>query len=100
MINPHERLTIALTALLLLGGCATAVPPVEVTRFHAPDPVARTGGFLIEPMVAQTGQTIEFKRAGAGVGENIADDRCGFGGIDFFAARKSMAEQVPSSKVR
>mgnify|MGYP000868718425 CR=1 FL=1 len=76
MINPHERLTIALAALLLLSGCATAVPTVEVTRFHAPDPVARTGGFLIEPMVAQTGQTIEFRTYAGAVSQEL--QRIGF----------------------
>jgi PBP1b-binding outer membrane lipoprotein LpoB len=30
----HHNVALLAAAALLLGGCATAVPPVEVTRFH------------------------------------------------------------------
>mgnify|MGYP006077721795 CR=1 FL=1 len=62
--------------LMLLGGCATAVSPVEVTRFHAPDPVARSGGFLVEPMVVQLVETIEFRTYAAAVSQEM--QRIGF----------------------
>lgn len=32
----HARLALAAAATLLITGCATAVPPVAVTRFHTP----------------------------------------------------------------
>lgn len=36
----HFPATLLVAASLALGGCATAVPPVEVTRFHANNAVA------------------------------------------------------------
>lgn len=65
-----------LSATALLAGCATAVAPVEVTRFHAPDPVARSGGFMIEPMVVQLVETIEFRTYAAAVSQEM--QRIGF----------------------
>lgn len=65
-----------LPAVATLGGCATAVPPVEVTRFHAPDPVARSGGFVTEPVVAQLAETIEFRTYAAAVSQEM--QRLGF----------------------
>jgi hypothetical protein len=32
----HVRLAVLAVPMLILAGCATAVPPVEVTRFHTP----------------------------------------------------------------
>lgn len=62
--------------LMLLGGCATSVSPVEVTRFRAPDPVARSGGFLIESMVPQASESIEFRTYAAAVSQEM--QRVGF----------------------
>ena len=66
----------AVLALALLGGCATQVPPVEVTRFHAADGVARTGGFLIEPMAQQSADSIEFRTYASAVSQAL--QRIGF----------------------
>lgn len=65
-----------LSATALLGGCATALAPVEVTRFHVPDPVARSGGFLIEPLSGTGGDSIEFRTYAAAVSQEM--QRIGF----------------------
>lgn len=72
----HWVMGALLPAVALLGGCATAVSPVEVTRFHAPDPVARSGGFLIESMVPQVSDSIEFRTYAAAVSQEM--QRIGF----------------------
>ncbi|WP_425470224.1 DUF4136 domain-containing protein [Sphingobium fluviale] len=72
----HWVMGALLPAVALLGGCATAVSPVEVTRFHAPDPVARSGGFLIESMVPQASDSIEFRTYAAAVSQEM--QRIGF----------------------
>lgn len=76
MIVLTRKAMLALPLMLLAGGCATAVPPVEVTRFHAPDPVARSGGFVTEPMVVQLIETIEFRTYAAAVSQEM--QRIGF----------------------
>ncbi len=40
----HLSVALPLAAALVLGGCATAVPPVEVTRFHANAPTGWAPG--------------------------------------------------------
>jgi hypothetical protein len=46
-------------ALLALGGCATAIPPVQVTRFHLNQPIA-PGRVFVEPFGA-SGAGLEFQ---------------------------------------
>lgn len=65
------------TALVFatLGGCATAVPPVEVTRFHVVTPDTR-GSFAVEPnaLVLDTG--IEYQNYASAVAGQM--ERVGF----------------------
>jgi hypothetical protein len=76
MTNLFSKARLTLPAVLLLSACATSVAPVEVTRFHAPDPVPQTGGFLIEPMVATASTGMEFLTYAAAVSQEL--QRVGF----------------------
>jgi hypothetical protein len=51
---------IAAFGALTLAGCTTAIPPVEVTRFHSAD-VARSGTILIVPGDARQAGSLEFR---------------------------------------
>ncbi len=66
----------AAVLLATLAGCATAIPPVEVTRFHGPGPVAQSGGFTIEPMPGQEAGSVEFRSYAGAVSQ--AMQRFGF----------------------
>jgi hypothetical protein len=59
-----------------LGGCATAIPPVEVTRFHSGVAVPRTGGILIGPLSGQNADSIEFRTYAGAVAQEL--QRIGF----------------------
>lgn len=73
----HRKAGLLLLPLFLsLGACATSVAPVEVTRFHAPDPVPQSGGFLIEPMIAGADQSMEFLTYAGAVSHEL--QRIGF----------------------
>lgn len=76
MTNLFHKARLALPAVLLLSACATSVAPVEVTRFHTPDPVPSTGGFLIEPMVSGGDSSMEFITYAAAVSQEL--QRVGF----------------------
>lgn len=61
----HLR-TIALTVpLMLLMGCATAVPPVEVTRFHTPALASLAPGtaYRFADAPAMVGETLTYRTA-------------------------------------
>ena len=60
---------------LSLAGCATAVPPVEVTRFHVPDP-ARSGTFAVEEMQGNPDVGLEFRTYAVAVTQEL--ERVGF----------------------
>lgn len=66
-----------LSTLLLasLAGCATAVPPVEVTRFHVGDP-ARSGTIAVEEMPGNPDVSLEFRTYAAAVDQEL--QRVGF----------------------
>ncbi|HKY82726.1 MAG TPA: DUF4136 domain-containing protein [Sphingobium sp.] len=68
---------IVLTSLmaLSLAGCATAVPPVEVTRFHVGDP-ARSGTIAVEEMPGNPDVSLEFRSYAAAVDQAL--QRAGF----------------------
>ena len=68
---------ILLSSLLLasLAGCATAVPPVEVTRFHVGDP-ARSGSIAVEEMPGNPDVSLEFRTYAAAVDQEL--QRVGF----------------------
>lgn len=61
---------------LTLAGCATAVPPVEVTRFHGPPPVAASGTIAVEDAAGGTVQSMEFRTYAAAVMQEL--QRVGF----------------------
>lgn len=63
------------TALLALSGCATAVPPVEVTRFHAATP-ATSGSIAVEEALDNPDAGLEFRTYAAAVGQEL--QRVGF----------------------
>lgn len=60
---------------LSLAGCATAVPPVEVTRFHVGDP-ARSGTIAVEEMPDNPDAGLEFRTYAAAVEQEL--QRVGF----------------------
>lgn len=77
--SSFQHLRLAATALLLgvaLAGCQTAVAPVEVTRFHGPQPVGQPGGYLIEPAPGVSAESIEFRTYAGAVSQEM--QRVGF----------------------
>lgn len=60
---------------LSLAACATAVPPVEVTRFHVGNP-ARSGTILVEEMPDNPDAGLEFRTYAAAVDQEL--QRAGF----------------------
>ncbi|AEG50503.1 hypothetical protein Sphch_2870 [Sphingobium chlorophenolicum L-1] len=60
---------------LSLSACATAVPPVEVTRFHIDNP-ARSGTVAIEEMAGNPDVGLEFRTYAAAVDQEL--QRVGF----------------------
>ncbi len=65
----------AAAAALSLSACATAIPPVEVTRFHAPNPPV-SGSFIVEEMPGNPDISLEFRTYAAAVGQEL--QRAGF----------------------
>lgn len=65
----------ALSAGLLLAGCAAQVPPVQVTRFHLDQPMAR-GEVTVEPRDRSLADSLEFRSQAAIV--QAALQRTGF----------------------
>ncbi|MDI1296683.1 MAG: hypothetical protein PSY12_12505 [bacterium] len=60
---------------LSLSACTTAVPPVEVTRFHINDPV-RSGTIAVEEMPGNPDISLEFRTYAAAVSQEF--QRVGF----------------------
>ncbi|CAH0348950.1 hypothetical protein BH11PSE5_BH11PSE5_01340 [soil metagenome] len=60
---------------LSLSACATAVPPVEVTRFHTANPPV-SGTVAIEEMIGNPDISLEFRTYAAAVGNEL--QRVGF----------------------
>ncbi|WP_022681506.1 hypothetical protein [Sphingobium bisphenolivorans] len=60
---------------LSLGACATAVPPVEVTRFHIDNP-ARSGTVVVQEMPGNPDVGLEFRTYAAAVEQEL--QRAGF----------------------
>jgi len=71
-----NRLAAALLALGGLSGCATPMPPVEVTRFHVGAPVVQSGGFLVEPATGLEADSMEFRTYAGAVSREL--QRIGF----------------------
>ncbi|PZU58458.1 MAG: hypothetical protein DI547_09955 [Sphingobium sp.] len=68
-------LLVAIPMTMVLSACQTAVPPVEVTRFHAGTPV-RTGTVSVEEMDGNPDVGLEFESYAAAVGQEL--QRLGF----------------------
>jgi len=75
--GPRRRIAMIATALsaLSLAGCATAIPPVDVTRFHN-DAVARQGSVTVVPSDPALASSLEFRTVANAVGASLA--RTGF----------------------
>lgn len=63
---------------LSLAACATAVPPVEVTRFHIGNP-ARSGTIAVEEMPSNPDAGLEFRTYAAAVEQEL--QRVGFSSV-------------------
>lgn len=63
-----KRLILAASLALPLSACATAIPPVEVTRFHIGDP-ARSGTIAVEEMRGNPDISLEFRTYAAAVAQ-------------------------------
>ena len=63
-----KRLILAACLALPLAACATAVPSVEVTRFHVGDP-ARSGTVAIEEMPGNPDISLEFRTYAAAIAQ-------------------------------
>lgn len=64
-----------LGASLLVAACQTAIPPVEVTRFHVPEEIGR-GTISVEPAAYDDDVSLEFRGYTAAVGREL--QRLGF----------------------
>jgi len=74
-----RRLGLAAVAMMggfALSGCATSVPSVEVTRFHAPGAVPMSGGILVEPQPSPPDDSIEYRTFAGAVAQEL--QRVGF----------------------
>ncbi|GLT01084.1 hypothetical protein GCM10007897_24750 [Sphingobium jiangsuense] len=75
-----RHLSLAVMAMmggLALSGCAASIPPVEVTRFHAPGAaVPRTGGIVVEPQPGPRDDSIEYRTFAGAVAQEL--QRVGF----------------------
>lgn len=70
-----KRLILAAALALPLSACATAIPPVEVTRFHVDNP-ARSGSIAVEEMPGNPDISLEFRTYAAAVSQEL--QRVGF----------------------
>jgi hypothetical protein len=74
-----RRAMLLLAPAGLLAGCATAIAPVDVTRFHGNE-VARQGRVAIVPANAADAQSLEFRTTANAVGAALS--RTGFNVLD------------------
>jgi hypothetical protein len=70
-----KRIILSTMSALSLVGCTTAVPPVEVTRFHVGDP-ARSGTISVEELPGNPDVGLEFRTYAAAVEQEL--QRAGF----------------------
>jgi len=83
----------SLATMTAIAGCAAPTPPVQVTRFHLGDPIAR-GEIAVEPRDRTQQQSLEFGRYAAIVRAEL--ERAGFTA----AADLARSEQVAVIDVR
>ncbi len=65
-----KKIVLPCCLALSLAACATAVPPVEVTRFHVGDP-ARSGTMAVEEMPGNPDVSLEFRTYSAAVQQEL-----------------------------
>lgn len=65
-----KQIVLSSILALSLAGCATAIPPVEVTRFHVGDP-ARSGTIAVEEMPGNPDVSLEFRTYAAAVDQEL-----------------------------
>src|SRR3546814_7006868 len=70
-----EKWACILAESLSLAACQTAIPPVEVTRFHIGDQTGR-GTIAVEPLSFDDDTSLEFRSYAAAVGREL--QRIGF----------------------
>ena len=70
-----KRIVLSTLPALSLAACATAVPPVEVTRFHVGDP-AHSGTIAVEEQPGNPDVGLEFRTYAAAVEQEL--QRAGF----------------------
>jgi len=81
---------------LSLAGCATAVPPVEVTRFHVDNP-ARSGTIAVEEMLGNPDAGLEFRTYAAAVDQEL--QRVGFAPAEYSALQACVFGKVGQGSV-
>lgn len=99
--HPNRAALAAILSLGALSGCATAVAPVEVTRFHADGPVVQSGGIVVEPVTGIPDDSIQFRTYAGAVAQEL--QRLGFTdetGKQTFAASEYVALMGYSRFVR
>jgi hypothetical protein len=65
-----KKLTLSALAAASLAGCASSIPPVQVTRFHA-NPQLAAGAAVIEPANGGDAQSLEFRAYAAAVSREL-----------------------------
>lgn len=70
-----KRIALAVALALPLAACATAIPPVEVTRFHVGNP-PRSGSIAVEEMPGNPDISLEFRTYAAAIAQEW--QRAGF----------------------
>jgi hypothetical protein len=84
-----------LVTLLLLGACATAIPPVEVTRFHQ-QPIAGSGRVAIQPADPRDADSLEFRSHANAVAAALR--RVGFTVLDEGASGGDFIARVEAAR--
>src|SRR3546814_6336598 len=84
-----EKWVCILAASLSLAACQTAIPPVEVTRFHIGDQTGR-GTIAVEPLSFDDDTSLEFRSYAAAVGRDMQR-------IGFTARSEEHTSELPST---
>src|SRR3546814_3058005 len=84
-----EKWACILAASLSLAACQTAIPPVEVTRFHIGDQTGR-GTIAVEPLSFDDDTSLEFSSYAAAVGRDLQR-------IGFTARSEEHTSELPST---
>jgi hypothetical protein len=65
-----KKLTLSALAAITVAGCASSIPPVQVTRFHA-NPKLAAGAAVIEPGNGGDTKSLEFRAYAAAVAREL-----------------------------